>query len=223
MALPGLIIWSLPFYASTVTEWIALLDLGPRAGPLVASIILFAVPSVFLGTISPYAIRLEVQSVETVGNTAGRLYALSTVGSILGTLAAVLLVDSIDRRARRPPWDSASLCCCSPLRPLRHRRRDDRPKEPLTRPPESSPASPWSFSSLSLSRRSAATGGVLYEKDSLYHKIIVRDEGDIRHLHFDNTYQSAMDLSRPDDLVFYYTRYLHLAKVFAPEARALSF
>ena len=53
VAVPGLIIWSLPFYAPTVTEWIAGLDLGPRLGPLVASVILFAVPSVFLGTISP--------------------------------------------------------------------------------------------------------------------------------------------------------------------------
>lgn len=73
------------------------------------------------------------------------------------------------------------------------------------------------------SRWSAATEGVLYEKDSLYHKIIVRDRDNIRHLHFDNTYQSAMNLDNPDELVFNYTRYLHLARVFAPEARSVLF
>lgn len=73
------------------------------------------------------------------------------------------------------------------------------------------------------SQWSGATQGVLYEKDGLYHKIIVRDRGDVRHLHFDNTYQSAMNLNDPDELVFLYTRYLHLAKVFAPDARRALF
>src|SRR5690606_39474828 len=73
------------------------------------------------------------------------------------------------------------------------------------------------------SRWSAAAGDVLYEKDGLYHKIIVQDRGSIRHLHFDNTYQSAMDLENPGELVFLYTRYLHLANVFAPEAKNVLF
>src|SRR5690606_29757935 len=76
------------------------LELGPRLGPLAAAFILFAVPSIFLGTISPYAIRLEVRSVETVGDTAGKLYALSTAGSIVGTLgASFLLIPSFGVRS----------------------------------------------------------------------------------------------------------------------------
>jgi hypothetical protein len=47
---------------------------------------LFLLPGVFLGTISPYVIRLAVTKLNTVGSTAGTLYAVSTAGSIFGTL-----------------------------------------------------------------------------------------------------------------------------------------
>ncbi len=54
--------------------------------------ILFAVPVTLLGCVSPYVIRLAVSDVETAGATAGRLYALSTAGSILGTFAPALVM-----------------------------------------------------------------------------------------------------------------------------------
>ena len=53
---------------------------------------LVAVPVLVLGAVAPWAIRLRVASVEDAGSTAGRLYALSTVGSLLGTFAAALLL-----------------------------------------------------------------------------------------------------------------------------------
>ena len=55
---------------------------------LIAALVLFAPASVFLGMVTPYAIRLKVSSVETTGRTVGNLYALSTIGSIVGTFAA---------------------------------------------------------------------------------------------------------------------------------------
>lgn len=54
-------------------------------GSLVAVILLFAVPMILLGCVSPFAIRLRVRQVGRSGRTAGMLYALSTAGSILGT------------------------------------------------------------------------------------------------------------------------------------------
>ncbi len=53
---------------------------------LVFSLGLFALPSVFLGMISPYAIRLSLHALSRTGKTAGNLYALSTIGSIVGTI-----------------------------------------------------------------------------------------------------------------------------------------
>jgi len=65
------------------------LSVGLVLGTLLAVVLLFAAPVVLLGCVSPFAIRLLLRDVETGGNTAGRVYALSTAGSILGTFLPV--------------------------------------------------------------------------------------------------------------------------------------
>jgi spermidine synthase len=65
---------------------------GAFVGSLLAVLVLVAIPVLLLGTVSPWAIRLGVQSVEEAGTVAGRLYALSTAGSLLGTLVSALLL-----------------------------------------------------------------------------------------------------------------------------------
>ena len=59
----------------------------PRYGSLVASLALFVAPTVVLGAISPYAVRLLVPNRERSGRVAGGLYFVSTLGSAAGTLA----------------------------------------------------------------------------------------------------------------------------------------
>ncbi|HEX8252045.1 MAG TPA: fused MFS/spermidine synthase [Thermoanaerobaculia bacterium] len=49
------------------------------------SFVLFFLPAFFLGMISPVAVKLAVRDVETAGSVVGRIYAVSTLGSILGT------------------------------------------------------------------------------------------------------------------------------------------
>jgi spermidine synthase len=68
------------------------IEAGAFVGSLFAVLILIAIPIVLLGTCSPWAIRLAVPDVEHAGRVAGRLYAISTVGSLLGTLAAALVL-----------------------------------------------------------------------------------------------------------------------------------
>jgi len=65
------------------------LSAGLVAGTLLAVVLLFAAPVILLGCVSPFAIRLLLRDVETGGHTAGRVYALSTAGSILGTFLPV--------------------------------------------------------------------------------------------------------------------------------------
>jgi spermidine synthase len=61
--------------------------------------VLLAVPLVLLGMVSPYAVRLEVDHVADAGRTAGRLYAISTVGSLTGTfLSSLLLIPVVGTR-----------------------------------------------------------------------------------------------------------------------------
>ena len=60
---------------------------GLHAGSLVATVLLFAPAAVLLGMVSPYAARIRLVNPATAGRTVGRLYALSTLGSIAGTFA----------------------------------------------------------------------------------------------------------------------------------------
>jgi spermidine synthase len=55
---------------------------------LIVTTITFFIPSCILGTISPVIVKLAVRDVATVGNVVGRIYAVSTLGSIIGTFAA---------------------------------------------------------------------------------------------------------------------------------------
>ena len=59
-------------------------------GSLLALLSLVAVPVLMLGAVAPYAVRLSVERVEESGRVAGRLYAISTVGSLVGVFASAL-------------------------------------------------------------------------------------------------------------------------------------
>ena len=55
---------------------------------VIAAVFLFAPASVCLGVVTPFAVRLKTTAVDQTGRTVGRLYALSTIGSIVGTFGA---------------------------------------------------------------------------------------------------------------------------------------
>jgi len=65
---------------------------GAFIGSLIGVLVLVAIPVLLLGMVSPWALRLAVGSVEESGTIAGRLYALSTAGSLVGTLLSALLL-----------------------------------------------------------------------------------------------------------------------------------
>lgn len=67
------------------------LSVGGFLGSLVGVLVLVAVPVMLLGTVAPYANRLAVGSVAETGTVTGRLYAISTAGSLVGTFLAALL------------------------------------------------------------------------------------------------------------------------------------
>lgn len=61
---------------------------GLEIKALIAALLLFAPASICLGVVTPFAVRLRMTSLEHTGSTVGNLYALSTIGSIIGTFAA---------------------------------------------------------------------------------------------------------------------------------------
>jgi spermidine synthase len=68
------------------------LSVGGFLGSLVAVLVLVAVPVMLLGTVAPYANRLALARVSDTGTVTGRLYAISTAGSLVGTFASALLL-----------------------------------------------------------------------------------------------------------------------------------
>ncbi|MEP6654805.1 MAG: fused MFS/spermidine synthase [Myxococcales bacterium] len=71
--------------------------LGPRGGPLVSATALFTPCLVALGMIGPVAVRLSTTELQGTGHRVGSMYAVSTAGSLLGTLVtAFLLIPSFD-------------------------------------------------------------------------------------------------------------------------------
>src|SRR5258708_8826434 len=84
----------IPFISRPILSWslssFATYSISVFYGSLVSVILLFAIPMILLGCVSPFAIRLRVEQVGKSGRTAGQLYAISTAGSILGTFLPVL-------------------------------------------------------------------------------------------------------------------------------------
>jgi spermidine synthase len=80
-----------PFFDISV-DALDQIEAGAFIGSLLAVLLLIAIPIVLLGTCSPWALRLAVDDVEHAGRVAGRLYAISTVGSLTGTMLAALVL-----------------------------------------------------------------------------------------------------------------------------------
>ncbi|TWX69286.1 glycosyl transferase [Colwellia sp. C1TZA3] len=82
----GIAVLPVAFSAQSIMEAIFLAIEDTRYGSLLASMALFFVPTVILGMISPYSVRLLVTDKNKSGQVAGFLYFVSTLGSALGTI-----------------------------------------------------------------------------------------------------------------------------------------
>ncbi len=86
----------IPLLARPILQWSASafssFSVGVFVGSLFGVLLLFSVPIILLGMVAPFAIRLSLRDVASAGTTAGSLYALSTVGSIIGTFLPVLVL-----------------------------------------------------------------------------------------------------------------------------------
>ena len=80
-----------PFLDASVTG-LSNLAVGAFLGSLVGVLVLVAGPVLLLGAVAPYAVRVSVTGIEDAGRVAGRLYAISTVGSLVGTFSAALVL-----------------------------------------------------------------------------------------------------------------------------------
>lgn len=97
IALAAVLILVIPWLACPIL--LATDPLGLRLGAFVSALILFWPSLTFLGMVSPFAIKLSTRGLSGLGSSAGSIYAVSTLGSVIGTLAlSFLLFPSIGSR-----------------------------------------------------------------------------------------------------------------------------
>jgi spermidine synthase len=93
--LSGVLLAAVPFVADpflgAAVDALDAISAGAFVGSLVAVTVLVATPVLVSGAVAPYALRLAVSDVAQAGTVSGRLYAISTVGSLLGTFSSALL------------------------------------------------------------------------------------------------------------------------------------
>ena len=82
----GLATLPVVLFGNAALDWIFDRVADPRYGSLLASALLFFVPTAISGAVSPYAVRLLVSDLHASGKSAGSLYFVSTFGSAAGTI-----------------------------------------------------------------------------------------------------------------------------------------
>lgn len=185
-----------------------------RFRALLAAIVLFGPPSVLMGAVTPFAVRLAAKDLALVGSAAGRLSAVSTAGSILGAFSTAFFL--IPTFATRPILFGlgvallvAGLAVPAP-RPLRR----------LVFAALTGAAAALVFLvGPGISKPPAPAGTLLYEKETAYHRIRVVDQGLRRALYFDNRMQGYAPARPGVTLELNYTDGLALSLAFAPRAR----
>ena len=214
LVIPGVVIFFLPFVYPSINEWIATMDLGIRLSPLLACSVLFLLPGIFIGTISPYVIRLAATQLHTVGSTAGTLYAVSTFGSIVGTLlTAFYLIPALGVSNIIHALGLTLVCLSLVVVPLTRLNRVSVARAVAT----VSLLLSW----LSLGWTPIAWAKTLMQKDTFYHRIRIEEDDEARYMYFDRTLQSAMTLKDPTALRLIYSRYTSLGFTFRADAKKL--
>lgn len=182
-----------------------------RVGAVVAATLLFAPASIFLGTVSPFAVRLKIKDVSQAGSTAGRLYAISTVGSIFGTFLAGFFLISFFGSSRILIFLAGLLFLLSLLACYR-------------KVPKSLQAGRF-FTALVLGASFVHTTFMQHpghlDIDTSYNRIIIEEmidqttQNPIRVLRTDHSWgQSVVFTQEPDRLYFAYNRFYRLAEHF---------
>lgn len=209
--------------------------LGARTGSLVASAIVFFVPALLLAMVSPLGVRLATGTrIDHVGRSAGQLYAISTAGSIAGTVATafwLIPLMSLDGLAVGIGFTLFGAALLALTLPRRYAEQDrSRVAEGSSLPRTVTIASIVLGATLGVASLilpaapmpgQSADERILLRTDTQYHRLIVTEDQTERHLRFDRSRQTAMYLDDPYETSFEYPQYLHLAMALKPDARSV--
>ena len=205
-----------PISSPLVLELVFYSGLGEQYGPLLATTLLLAAPTILLGMVSPYAIKLTAKDIVKIGGISGSLYSISTGGSILGTFFTVfLLVPSFGVRSIIFSIGivliSVSLIGLANI---------ERIFVIIIAGSLMMPSSAFLVGTLSI-----YSGDLVYQTDTPYNSLNVVDSQarGVRTLWLNSMPHSAMYLNGSNNSVFLYTDYFHIAFVFNPEIENVLF
>ena len=227
IAVSGLTMLVLRYIAPWVCTSVYDAHLGPKWGTLAACLILFFIPSVLLGTVSPFSVRLATLSVANVGKTAGLLYALSTLGSIVGTLiTSFVLIDTMGTNTVVLSLGVTLIVAAVGAGALTLRPSAPAVVSALLLPIAFFVPPPKHLGIIGKEET------IIYETDSPYQHIIVsegksKNELMRRNLQFDRYIESAIYLPQPGEpttsirAATGYTDMMHLPVVFNPDFRTV--
>ena len=250
IALGALLVLAIPVVDEWVLEQVVSWDPGPRLDPLVAAIALFGPMSVVLASVSPIAVRLAARSIDRLGRTAGRLFSISTAGSIAGTFATafwlvpeygtdqVLAVGAVVLLAAAAVvalveglWApagvlavgaGAAVLAVGALAPETSGGRLTGLAAQNWSPlyRERDVRTPRKLDPAEVSL--VASGFTVREaRDTRYHRLFVVEDESSRYLRFDSSFQSGMYLDDPFRTRFLYSDYLHLGLAYKPDAKKI--
>ncbi len=202
----GLLIAVVPVVSLGLSEAVATSRLPLSTHAIVATIALFALPVALLAAVTPIAIRLSTHDVARAGHVAGGMSALSTLGSIAGTLTTGFYLLGHVAISTTLRGIAIALVALGLVTAIVHRRRG-----------VALMALFGVAATAALVGPAAALGEVRYEHDSAYHHIRVVDRGRYRHLMFDDTRQSRMLIDNPASGGYEYTEHFHSAWLFRDE------
>jgi spermidine synthase len=234
-----------PFLDDLVLEAVVAWDPGPRANPVIASILLFGLPSILLAGVTPIAVRLRARELETIGRTAGGLFSVSTVGSIVGTfLTAFWLIPELGTHQVLGVAAAALFAAATAVAVVQRRTAGavvtaaacaGAIVAAFAFAPSTggrlSAAEARNWSPVYRLRQSPAarptndyTGSkVVFRKDTEYHQLAVVQDGNTRALRFGSSFQSAMDVTRPFATEYSYTDLFSLAMLYRPSTDSMLF
>ncbi|HET7707556.1 MAG TPA: fused MFS/spermidine synthase [Thermoanaerobaculia bacterium] len=210
-----------------LTESIGRSAIAPSLHTLVATTVLFAIPTTLLAAISPIAVRLLSHGTMHSGRVAGAVSAMSTAGSIAGTVVtAFVLIDvigSIRITVVLLAATSLVLALCLGLSSVSRVRTSGTPiwaRGPVV----VGVVSGVLIGALTLDRigarsvvRTSDRARVLFERDTPYHRVrVIERPPGIRDLFIDATLQSIMRLDQADLRGLEYEEYKHFAKIARP-------
>lgn len=192
---------------------IAAFPAGLEIKAVVAALILFAPASVGLGFVTPYAVKLRMESLGEAGRTVGRLYALSTIGSIVGTFVAGFILLPFVGSNRTLYLITATLFVVTLfLIPFRFERRNLGVILVLILAIAANELTLYAmFRSIGFEDIDTE-----YSRVRVFRTTDTATEREIEAMTFDpHSTQSAM-FTDSDDLVFEYTKFYHLIRVLNP-------